>query len=1583
MVSNWCPSLIKQAFLCFFDRTHVNSPVLTISYEPIPCTAVTSVIIDGPTIGQTNNDYTFNATISPANATVPYTYTWGATDQVNSSDTSATFNWGTTGQKTVSLTVENCEGDTSASGIHTVSIEEPVPGCEVALTELRLEGPTRGINGRGYAFNAVASPSNADAPITFTWNATNQSQQQTSGAAHTSEIIWIWANAGSKQISVTSENCGASFIRNLTIDIVPLSTLPDLTVGAPWYDAVDGTVGYVINNQGQNEAPSGLVTGLFANGSQHLTDGILNIPVPGGGIRASDFGTAWEDNVGPGCNGNDVLLTMQTDKTDLVEEGDESNNRYSTYWPCDLQAPGITGPTVTAQSAVTADISWTTDETTEGWLEYGKTSYAPLTIDSGNTGTNHSVNLTGLQPATTYRIRAFAEDAAGNLANSQWVYFETNTPGVDPPVFMSLEANYLEAHDYDTYTLNARLDDSSYIDRIEFYLDGNHVGTDYSHYNGIFGTYLSPPEMGYTPASFFNQTHTLEARAFTTTGLSTIDSVTWQPEARPIPIYLQFWEPDPGEAIEVDGDSAPDGTIIDAHVFAVETDWKCSWGGTEPNTTGLLPVSCSDVNPRPVDRLRLYLDGFPRETVTPVPDLSHHFDVDISNKPLGDHTLKVRAEGSDNSVTEFERIFELVRGTPDFSYVRTVTRQQNFFDITFTVTNEGTAAARVERLRDSLYGFQVIHRNNLPGRPDLSQVQPWYTVRTDTRYGSTIIDVDLSSSAGDYVHLPPGESFSVTYQAFPILYRYTTDVYQMGANEGDIFHFIAYREDFDNSGLWTDEFFALGNFVNDPELGTQTPLHQSVMQAVSKADYIIITSPYGLAVNANNTSWAGVDPVQERERLYSDLARLASLADGVIAYYTNNSGSPLNHLLEPGGYWYESLHPNFRQTLQGYVLIVGEQEVIPALGGGYDVPWSDLRYASTGGGDARPELVLGRLIGDNVATLRRPLNAAISYHQGASVYDHSSALLYAGRESGEGAFWDAIKSIDSRLPDSTAVTRIRSESIPTSQEESAFLNNALNQDIIVYRGHGYTNGEGFAISDDTGITTGKINGLGGFGTTRPFVMALACTAGNYEKDDDYGIAEATLREGASVFIASTTLSHRYRNNEAARWFFNRFNADRSIGDTFADLVRDKFHEWSFGDEVTNDTEWGRWAYQYQLYGDPKFGRVNTSSSAPSAADTILQGGDMLNITLGDLDVVDDGGWHFVSIPDGGHLQGEGQYIVPIQQVVAHYPAGTRVQDVQLTVRSGLVVTTGLNIPISYFRQDENGVQEQFYGAPMSNLTSPNAGWRPIVERPFTWRVAENNDGSSDLLLVIYPLYFDPATTNVRYYKEWIFNVETINSDVIIESFQIDNDQYGLGEPVTATVTLNNSGSAQNVIASVIVRDLRGVEVAGLPLQTLHNLQGAAAYDILWDSSSIPAGVYLFEISLRNEQGQELHKQRAEFTLGIVRAESVSLQTGGYPSDGSGVPLMLTVHNTGDTPIISGTLHLRVENKATGAVLATFSQDVPQFQPDGMVELNVVWDDSDIPEGDYQAVGYLRYGGTISQPLVRPLGFMLYLPVVLR
>lgn len=139
----------------------------------------------------------------------------------------------------------------------TVEYEDaPPPSCETALADLSLSGPTSGATGRTYTFGAVASPTDADTPIAFAWEATDQTPVEESGSETASEISWSWDTVGSKQITVTAENCGASFVRHQTIDVVTPSTLPDLVPGEPWYDAYQGNLGWIVRNDGLNAAPS-------------------------------------------------------------------------------------------------------------------------------------------------------------------------------------------------------------------------------------------------------------------------------------------------------------------------------------------------------------------------------------------------------------------------------------------------------------------------------------------------------------------------------------------------------------------------------------------------------------------------------------------------------------------------------------------------------------------------------------------------------------------------------------------------------------------------------------------------------------------------------------------------------------------------------------------------------------------------------------------------------------------------------------------------------------------------------------------------------------------------------------------------------------------------------------------------------------------------------------------------------------------------------------------------------------------------------------------------------------------------------
>jgi hypothetical protein len=92
----------------------------------------------------------------------------------------------------------------------------PAP-CE-PLTGVSISGPTLGVTDTSYVFNANTQPADAGAPITYTWQATEQT-----GTYDQSSAAFSWSTPGAKTITVTAENCDAVVVA--ATHVVTISTL--------------------------------------------------------------------------------------------------------------------------------------------------------------------------------------------------------------------------------------------------------------------------------------------------------------------------------------------------------------------------------------------------------------------------------------------------------------------------------------------------------------------------------------------------------------------------------------------------------------------------------------------------------------------------------------------------------------------------------------------------------------------------------------------------------------------------------------------------------------------------------------------------------------------------------------------------------------------------------------------------------------------------------------------------------------------------------------------------------------------------------------------------------------------------------------------------------------------------------------------------------------------------------------------------------------------------------------------------------------------------------------------------------------
>src|SRR6266404_479479 len=89
------------------------------------------------------------------------------------------------------------------------------------------------------------------------------------------------------------------------------------------------------------------------------------------------------------------------------------------------------GPVPQYVNQNTAIISWATDHQSSSTVKYGTDPNNLSQTATGNWGTNHQVQIQGLQPSTTYyyQVQSSPAENTGNVATSQTANFQTVAPG--------------------------------------------------------------------------------------------------------------------------------------------------------------------------------------------------------------------------------------------------------------------------------------------------------------------------------------------------------------------------------------------------------------------------------------------------------------------------------------------------------------------------------------------------------------------------------------------------------------------------------------------------------------------------------------------------------------------------------------------------------------------------------------------------------------------------------------------------------------------------------------------------------------------------------------------------------------------------------------------------------------------------------------------------------------------------------------------------------------------------------------------------------------------------------------------------
>ena len=1324
---------------------------------------------------------------------------------------------------------------------------------------------------------------------------------------------------------------------------VPTDADPDLVVTDLWDEGA--SICYQIENAGDAAAPAGHSTVLFVDGAEVSSQAVSEELDPGDRHEGC-FGLVWT------CSAPEDQVIVETDEADAVAESDEGNNTREESLPCDDVAPEITsGPEVTSVDQNAAVIWWTTNETSDSLVRYGARAgeFASEEADPSQV-TTHEVSLTGLNPSTTYRFVVQSADLNTNTVESRVGVFQTlpEPDDVDPSVSLRDPGEWAGIID-----VEADASDNKEVERVEFLLDDV----------PIFTAYSSPYVMSLDTSRYANGEHSLATRAFDLAGRSNDDD-----QVADFHNLLDQGAPtveivSPVEGATVSGNPititatlADDLGLLSANFFV--------YSGTQNVTFDA----------------RTFSSPYPTQIQVSFLWNTYH-DADA------EYYISVQAVDNDANFTTANRYLTLnnvVPSTPpQYPWLEvikhSVTRVGNYFTVEIAVKNSGNLAASNIEIRDGLRSFQPI--STTLSNADLDT---WYDPQGTYGY----MRIRPKSS------IPAGGQATFSYNVVPVMYYMNPPTPSIGS-------FV----DIQWQSPALKPYYSYDQLPVLKTTGGQT-IPQAHASALQTADYLLVTNPYRLFLYFAPAYTFGPSASTTRvNQVLSTMAELARYRNGVLAFY-NPTGRPratvLRDLLQPGGAWGSKMGSNF--TTDGYLLIVGEFEIVESFlskGWGYQdgvVNYTDQPFTNTAG-DKYPEISVSRIPGNQPQNLITALGNSLEVIKGTSGYgyDRSHALLTSGTGSGQSNFVQNVEDIAVILG-SQGVTAEKlhwKDFAIGSSRLSQFTHRARNHDIIFYRDHAGV--DVWGNDGDLQTTDFPID----FGTTNPFVYSSACLAGNYEKHptysssvggDDYNILEAFMDSGAAVYLGATEVSPRSQNSKLGRLFFNLwYKHNLSLGATLTLVEK---YAWGWGGCFYCE-KYRFWVYEYNMYGDPKFGvipvspapqsygapSVNTSPSSlsldreSSATAVLAEPVTTLDVEVPDYQINSVEGVDDVEIPDGLWWLVEGMPEVPIYPVWVEVPQGYKVQDVTMSSRGGLTEATGLNLPLASEAPDLAG--ERRAGSASADETE----WLPDGE--FEWTTVENPDGSSSLLITVFPFYYNTLTTDVAFYQDYSFEIDYVPSSVEVTSLTMGSDTYAPGDVVAANLGLRNTGQTQDVVVSAVIAQHGTDElVEGLLLSTLEALTGTASFAPQWDSSGAAAGLYDVDVTLRDETGNLLDRESQMFYLGASAGEMSSLTaTPGEFDIGDTIDIAMQFSNTGSAAI-TGTATIRVLDDG-GETVEEFSDEINGLAAGSAVTLAKSWDTTGEEQGTYGVVGHVIYDSASTGPVavVVTTQRRVYLPLI--
>jgi hypothetical protein len=284
---------------------------------------------------------------------------------------------------------------------------------------------------------------------------------------------------------------------------------------------------------------------------------------------------------------------------------------------------------------------------------------------------------------------------------------------------------------------------------------------------------------------------------------------------------------------------------------------------------------------------------------------------------------------------------------------------------------------------------------------------------------------------------------------------------------------------------------------------------------------------------------------------------------------------------------------------------------------------------------------------------------------------------------------------------------------------------------------------------------------------------------------------------------------------------------------------------------------------------------------------------------------------------------------------------------------------------------------------------PGHDWSPYFEQPYSWSLANHQEGGSTLKLSLYPFFYDPASQYSEYYRHFEFNIETIPSTFTVTEAKTNKSAYFPGDDIILSLAVNNSSTIPTdvVVRAVIQKGATGIPVDGFVLTALPASVDTALVDLSWnwaDPSALPAGNYTIEIVIENMDGLRLAERTIGITLGVTQGAVSSFSvTPELFKPGDLIDINMDFTNLGDLPI-DGEAVIQLQT-LSGEIVSEFSQIFDSLAAESTKALAFTWSSTGATETDYRVVGFVRYASETTPAKMRYITTLtrILLPIILK